>query len=269
MKGSSLGLVAAACAALATGGVGLGAQEPFEWSGRVAPGGTLEVKGISGSIRTELARNGTAQVTAVKRGRQSDFDEVEVRMVQEGDDVVICAVYGSWNRDDGCDSHGDNDEGRGWRRNRSINVSVDYVVRLPAGTRFHAALVTGDIDITGVRSDVEAGTVTGDIVIGTSGVARASTVSGSLDVTMGSQDWDALDFNSVSGDITLRMPAALEADVEFDSLSGDLESDFDLKLTERNHRRWIGERVRATIGDGGRSLSLKTVSGDVRLLRVG
>lgn len=269
MKGSRLGLIAAACAALAAGGAGLGAQEPFEWSGRVAQGGTLEVKGISGSIRTELARNGTARVTATKRGRQSDFDEVEIRMEQEGDDVVICAIYGSWNRSDGCDSHGDSDEGRGWRRNRSIDVSVDYVVQLPAGTRFHGALVTGDVEVAGVRSDVEAGTVTGDITISTTGVARASTVSGSVDVTMGSQDWDELDFNTVSGDITLRMPAALDAEVEFQSLSGDLESDFDMKVTQQRHRRWVGERIRATIGDGGRSLSFNTVSGDVRLLRAG
>ena len=269
MRGSRLGLAAAACAALATGGAGLGAQEPFEWSGRVAAGGTLQVKGISGSIRTELATNGTARVTAVKRGRQSDFDEVDIRMVQKGEDVVICAVYGSWNDGDDCDSDGDDDD-RGWfRRNRSINVSVDYVVSLPAGTRFQAGLVTGDVDITGVRSDVSAGTVTGDIVISTSGVARAHTVSGSVDVTMGSQDWDELDFNTVSGDITLRMPASLDADVEFESLSGELESDFDLNLTQQRRRRWVGERVRATIGDGGRSLSFNTVSGDVRLLRAG
>ncbi len=253
----------AACAALTMGGMELGAQQPFEWSGRVAPGGTLEVEGIRGSIRTELSSNGTASVTAVKRGRESDFDEVEILMVQEGDDVVVCAVYGSWNFDGDCDSEGT------WRRNRSIDVSVDYVVRLPAGTPFDASMVSGDIDIREVRSDVHASTVNGDIDISTSGVARAGTVSGSVDVTMGSQDWDELDFHTVSGDITLRMPASLEAEVEFDSLSGELESDFDLTLTERHRRRWVGERVRAVIGDGGRSLSFNTVSGDVRLLRVG
>ncbi len=83
---------------------------------------------------------------------------------------------------------------------------------------------------------------------------------------MGSAQWEELSFKTVTGDITLRLPSGIDADVEFESLTGDIDSDFDMRV-DRERRRFLGAHVRGTIGSGGRSLSLKTVSGDVRLLR--
>ncbi len=267
MKGIRGTLAAGALLALALGGADAGAQEPFRWSGSIARGGTLEVKGISGSIRAELTSGNAAEVTARKTGRSGDFDEVEIRMEKDGEDVIICAVYGDASGE-GCESLGGSRRGF-FGRNRSIDVSVDFVVKLPAGTPLQAGLVSGDVVALGVRSDVSASTVSGDITIATTGLARAHAVSGDLDVSLGTADWDELDFNTVSGDITLRLPAAPDADLEFNSVSGDLTSDFDMRLTGRIGRRWPGQPLRATLGDGGRPIILKTVSGDVRLLRAG
>jgi len=259
-------LAAGALVALAVAVSGAGAQEPFRWTGSIARGGTLEVEGISGSIRAELATGNAVEVTAVKKGDRDDFDDVEIRVVKEGSDVTICAVYGD--TDGGDDCEGGNGRRGLFGRRRSIDVSVDFVVKLPAGTPLQAELVSGDVDIQGVRSDVSATTVSGDVTIATTGLAKAHAVSGDLDVSMGSDGWDELDFNTVSGDITLRLPAAVNADVHFQAVSGDLTSDFEMKLTGRIGRRWPGQPVRATIGEGGRPITLKTVGGDVRLLRV-
>ncbi|MHB1192198.1 MAG: DUF4097 family beta strand repeat-containing protein [Longimicrobiales bacterium] len=266
MRGIRGTLAAGALLALAVAVDGVGAQEPFRWSGSIARGGALEVKGISGSIRAELASGNAVEVTAAKTGDRDDFDDVEIRVVKDGADVTICAVYGDTNGGDDCD--GGRNASRGlFRRNRSIDVSVDFVVKLPAGTSFNAGLVSGDVTVSGVQSDVSASTVSGDVTISTTGLARAHAVSGSLDVAVGATEWDELDFNTVSGDITLRLPAAADADLEFQSVSGDLTSDFDMRLTGRIGRRWPGQPVRATIGEGGHPISLKTVSGDARLLK--
>jgi len=91
-------------------------------------------------------------------------------------------------------------------------------------------------------------------------------VSGSIDIEMGSSDWDDLRFSTVSGDITLSLPAGLDTEVDFVSMSGDFNADFDVTITSRRERR-IGSRFSGTIGDGGRRLSFHTVSGDVRLRR--
>ncbi|MDH5589373.1 MAG: DUF4097 domain-containing protein [Gemmatimonadota bacterium] len=265
--------------AVLLGGVGMAggvaAQErddDFRWSAPMEAGRLLEVQGITGNIRAEAASGRTAEVMAVKTGRGGDFHEVEVRVVETRDGYRICAVYHPHRNDDGdCDSEWHDDD-RGWGRDRdadhrrSVDVEVDYVVKLPAGVDFEGTMVSGDIHIEDVRSEVEATTVSGDVYITTSEVARATTVSGSVEVAMGSTDWNDLDFQTVNGDITLWLPRNIDARVAFSSLSGDIDSDFDLGDQGRNRRQWVGRTVRGVIGEGGsRRLSLKTVSGDVRL----
>ena len=85
---------------------------------------------------------------------------------------------------------------------------------------------------------------------------------------MGEFGNEELDFNTVSGDIRLWLPSDFSADVRFSSISGDLESDFPMDIT-RDRSRWVGRKLEAMIGGGGRELSLQTVSGDVELRRSG
>ncbi len=217
----------------------------FEWDGELRPGQVLEVQGIVGDITAEYTTSSTAEVVAVKEGRASDFDEVEIRVVAEREGYTICAVYHAHAaRGDGCDNNHDGDDRED--RRHSIDVEVNYVVRVPAGVDFHGEMVSGDVSADGLRSDVHANTINGDIYT----------------------DWGALEFHTVSGDITLWLPAGIDTDVDFGSLSGDLDSDFDITMTGRQSRRWVGSEVEGHIGSrGARSLSLNTVSGDVRLRR--
>lgn len=271
MRGRVLSLSLAAVVALGAFAVSAGAQErAFEWSGRMSEGQTLQVKGITGSVRAELASGSTAEVVARKRGDGDDFDQVRILLDEGRDGVTVCAVYGQRSVDArSCDYNDDDGEGRdGDRRHRSIDVSVDFVVRVPAGVEFGGTMVTGDVRAEGLRSDVDANSVTGNVWVTTTGIAKANTVTGDIDVEIGRMDWSRLSFKTVSGDITVRVPADFEADVEFESLSGDLESDFDIQV-RRERRQWVGSHVQGTIGGGGRDLELNTVSGDVRLIRGG
>ena len=237
-------------------------EDAIEWRQEMRRGEILEIRNITGDVRVTLASGSTAEVYAEKRGRASDFDRLDIVIEQERDGYTICALYGEPGRDS-CDGRGDD---RDDHDDRNLRASVHFEVRLPAGVELVGTTVTGDVTVRDVESDVTAKTVTGDVEISTTGVAEASTVSGSIDVEMASGDWDDLSFNTVSGDITLRLPADVGADVEFESLSGDFDTDFDLR-SERTRNRFIGSHVEGTIGSGGRSLSLHTVSGDARLLR--
>jgi len=266
MRGRILGLGMMALMA-AGAGSGVEAQDgSFEWRGEMRAGQVLEVRGIVGDIRAEFTSGRTAEVIAEKDGRQRDFDEVEIRVVEERNGYTICAVYHAHaSRSEGCDNDHDwnNDE-----RRHSIDVDVNYVVRVPAGVELDAAVVSGEVVAEGLRSEVRASTVDGDVFVSTTEKAWGNTVSGSIEIEMGSTDWQDLDFNTVSGDITLWLPDGIEADVDFNSLSGDIHSDFDITMTGRRSRRWIGAEVEGYIGSRGeRSLSFNTVSGDVTLRR--
>lgn len=242
-------------------------NDTFEWTEGMRAGTRLEVRGIVGRIQARPAEGNRASVVAVKDGRSSDFDEVEIRVEETGDGFVVCAVYRPERSRDGCRGGRDDDGDRRWRR-RSIDVEVDFEVSVPAGVDFHANMVSGDIEARGLRSEVRANTVSGEIDVQTSEGAWGNTVSGSIELEMGSIDWDELDLQTVSGDITLWLPRDVDTDVDFESLSGDVRSDFDITMTRRNDRRWIGAEVEGYIGDRGRrKLKVNTVSGDLRLKR--
>lgn len=265
MKRTVLALLAPAMLALAISPASA-QDDDFDWSGRLAPGKTLEIRGLVGDIRAELAPGGEAVVTAEKSGRESDFDDVEIRMVESPQGVTVCVFYGWWREGrHACDDRQHHDDRRG--RN-DVRVTVDFRVQVPAGVELVARTMSGTIQATGLRSPVKASAVDGDVSVSTTEVAEGSTVSGDLDIEMESLDWDDLDFSTVSGDITLTLPPDLDTRVDFKSLSGELDSDFEIDLRSPKKAKLVGTEIRGTIGRGGRRLSAKTVSGDL-LLREG
>jgi Toastrack DUF4097 len=243
-------------------------DDTFEWQGAMETGQVLEVRGISGNIVATLASGSTAEVLALKDGRERDFDDVRILMFENRDGIVICAVYGEGSRRDSCNDNGRDSDERHERRNNRIDVSVDFEVRVPAGVEFIGRTVSGDVEAEGLRSDVDGATVSGNVVISTTGVVRANTVSGDLDLEMGSLDWDRLSYKTVSGDITLQLPAGLDSEIDFASLSGDFKTDFDVTV-ERSRDKFIGSEFTGRIGSGSSELSFHTVSGDVTLRRSG
>jgi hypothetical protein len=233
----------------------------FRWRGSVAAGRTVEIRGINGRVEATPATGGEVEVVAVKHGRRSNPSEVRVEVVEHAEGVTICAVYPSRdpNQPNVCAPRG------GGRTSVENNdVVVDFNVRVPAGVRFNGATVNGDVDARGLRADVEAKTVNGNINVSTEGFAEAKTVNGSITAAMGRADWSGgLEFSTVNGGIELNLPASLSADIEAATLNGDIQSDFPLTVTGRFSRR----RMTGTIGGGGRELRLKTVNGSVRLKR--
>ncbi|MEW5930260.1 MAG: DUF4097 family beta strand repeat-containing protein [Gemmatimonadota bacterium] len=251
-------------------------QEPFRWSGRVAAGKTIEVKGVKGTIRALPAGGGEVEVVATRRGGRSAAETVRIEVVPHEGGVTVCAVYPRGRRE-WSDDRGRREERGGeggynrcdpgeWR-NLNVqdnDVSVDFTVRVPAGVRLAARNVSGDVDAEGMRGYVDARSVSGDVRIATTGFGEASTVSGEIVAVLGSAGWSGdLDFRTVSGDITLELPARASTEVRVETMSGDIQSDFPLDVERRTMRR----RARGTIGEGGRELYLTTLSGDVRLRR--
>jgi len=248
---------------------------PFRWSGRIASGKTIEVRGVLGTIRALPASGSEVEVTAVRRALRGDPESVRIEVVPHDGGVTVCAVYprGSGSGDgEGRRAGGREREGvrgrceaggpRGPGARDDDHVSVDFTVRVPAGVRLAAHNVAGDVDAEGMRGYVDARSVSGDVRISTTGWGEAATVSGEIVAVLGSGGWSGeLDFRTVSGDITLELPARTSTEVRVETMSGDIQSDFPLDVERRSMRR----SARGTLGRGGRELSVTTLSGDVRL----
>lgn len=237
-----------------------GEQRDFRWGGRVAPGRTVEIKGVNGSVRAEAAAGGEVEVVAEKRGRRSNPDEVRVEVVEHADGVTICAVYPNAGGEPNVCAPGE----RGRMNVRNNDVSVEFTVRVPAGVRFAGRTVNGSVEARGLDADVVANTVNGSVRAATTGLVRAQTVNGSIDASLGRADWpDALSFETVNGNINLNFPASLSAEVRAETVNGNITTDFPITAQGRIGRRTLN----GVIGGGGRELRLKTVNGNLEIRR--
>jgi hypothetical protein len=234
--------------------------EAFRWQGRVAAGAAVEIKGVNGGIHAQPASGTDVEVTAVKRARRSNPDEVEIKVVEHAGGVTICAVYPSREgRPNECMP------GNAGRMNtRDNDVNVEFEVRVPAGVRFVGRTVNGGIQARNLPSDAEAYTVNGGIEIESGGVARGETVNGGIHATLGRADWQGeLTLKTVNGGIHLVLPTGLNAELKAETVNGEITTDFPLTVQGRFSKR----RISGTIGAGGRQLELETVNGGIELKR--
>ena len=235
----------------------------FSWEGRIPSGRWLYVRNLNGSIKVEKATGDKAEVTAVKRWRRGNPEEVriEVQKLGSGDnDVIICAF---WTENASCDEDGYRSRGNdNWRGRRDNDVSVEFTVKLPAGVRIGVSSVNGGVRVDGATAEVEAETVNGGVeAMSTGGPVRASTVNGDVDVRMRELGTGDLEYSTVNGSITIVVPDNLDADLDMRTVNGSLSADFPITLSGRVNPR----HLRATIGKGGRRIKFATVNGSIEL----
>ena len=254
-------MVAAALAVPALATASEVRQEDFHWTGTVAAGDAVEIKGVNGGIVATGGAGTSVEVSAVKKGRKSDPAEVKVEVVEHAGGVTICAVYPSSGTPNECKPGG-----AGRMNTRNNDVNVEFRVKVPAGVRFIGRTVNGGIEASGITADAEAHTVNGGVELEATGTARAETVNGGITARLGRTDWTgALNLKTVNGGIEMTMPEGLSADVRASTVNGDIQTDFPLTVTGRISRR----KLEGTIGSGGRLLELSTVNGGIELRKTG
>ncbi len=171
-------------------------------------------------------------------------------------------------------------------RKCQTQVGVVSASAVMSGIRARASVksVSGGITLDGVTGDVDANTVSGALEAqGMNGKLNFTTVSGDLTLADG---WlERLDANGVSGDVTadidldplggmhvktvsgevtLRLPAESDAQVNLHSLSGDVRSEF---AELRRSSAPASHSVSGSLGAGSGHVSVATMSGRVMLLR--
>lgn len=232
------------------------AAEDFSWKGAISRGGVIEIKGVNGGIEATAGSGHEAEVTATKRARRSNPDDVEIKVVEHSGGVTICAVYPSHGgRANECQPGAG-----GHMSTRDNDTNVDFTVKVPAGARFVGRTVNGGIEATGLPGDAEAYTVNGGVRLEAAGLARGETVNGAIRASLGRADWTGeLKLTTVNGGIRLDLPEGTNAVVKAGTVNGSISTDFPLTVKGRFNRR----HLEGQIGSGGRELELETVNGSI------
>jgi DUF4097 and DUF4098 domain-containing protein YvlB len=255
-----LGLASVIAAAVALAIPAAGAEQEFNWSGGVASGKSVEIKGINGGIEASGTTGSEVTLRAVKKGKKSDPSEVKIEVVEHAGGVTICAVYPSSGQPNVCAP------GEGGRMQVKKNdVSVRFVVKIPAGVRFVGRTVNGGISAKGIQAEAEAHTVNGGIDIEALSLVHAETVNGGITARIGRGDWnEKLVLKTVNGGIVVSLPGDAAANVQAATVNGDIETDFPLTVKGKFGRR----RIEGSIGGGGPLLEMETVNGAIKLEKV-
>ncbi|HSU15536.1 M56 family metallopeptidase [Longimicrobium sp.] len=252
-------------------------------------GGGLALIEVSGTVRMDAAGGGAYIRHTRLNGRlemggggvlldenRGNLDIVNGGAVVRGSAEGL-AQWGSRVRDE---MDGDPDvhvaEAHGPVRNGDGDVDVD-------DARPGALIETGggDIRVRRARGDITAHSGGGDVTLeSVAGGATVRTGSGDVEVRLDGRGGD-VDISSGSGRVTLVLPAEFSGSVDLESAYTErhapthVTSDFPLALSqprewssrEGTPRRYV--RGRGTLGSGRHHVRVRTVNGDVRLVRAG
>jgi len=226
---------------------------------------------MTGRIDVSPVDGRSARIAGATRwvGRR---DPIHFVWSREGNDVYVCAL---WTASGDCneDSDGFGRAHHSWLdifslfKRQSTNATASLSVSLPAGVKVDARTLNGGISMHGATSGVTAHTVNGSINIEESaGPIEAKGTNGSIEVALDSlAPADAIVLESVNGSMTAKLPPGLEAEVQLSTVNGRVRSDFPITTDgEMTSRQLHGQ-----IGKSSREVVLRTVNGNVTLLKQG
>ncbi|HKP11125.1 MAG TPA: DUF4097 family beta strand repeat-containing protein, partial [Blastocatellia bacterium] len=191
-------------------------------------------------------------------------------------DAVIVKGYKEGRDSDRLDVEDRSGEGRveigvEYPRHCNCEASVRFEVQVPRSVRYdfdHISSVSGSVEVGNVSGRIHATSVSGQVrVHDVSGSVNAKSVSGNVEVEIRRLEGatDDMKFSSVSGNVDVRMPSEIDADVDMSSLSGGIKTDFPIEVSKERY----GPRTsaRGKLGNGSRRLQMSSVSGSLSLRR--
>jgi len=236
----------------------------------------VEVKGTLGRNveRLDFTRDGNQTVIEViypRNGRNSEGSDITVH-VPKGSELEVKSVS--------ADVEVSGVTGRQRLRSVSGDVSTEIFAadveaesvsgNVIAGGRdemSHSSLTTvsGRIETRAVSGELEASTVSGRIDARGRMLswARLKTTSGRITLDSGLTDGGRFDIGTTSGEVELMLDTDRDLDVDAQTFSGDLDNCFGV---ESSKGRYSPERsLRIETGEASRTVRIRAMSGDIEI----
>jgi len=222
--------------------------QDFHKSYAISSNGHISIRNVSGDVKVAGYNGDSVVVDAFKVGR--DRDLVKVEDSSTGDRIELRVQY---------------------PESGNCDAGVNFQVLVPSQVEYNfdrLASVSGNVEVMGIRGRLHVESVSGNVgVTNVAGIVSASSVSGNVEAQVSSPEGlGDMKFSSVSGNVDVRAPLNLNADIEMSSVSGSLHTDFPISIEEREYGP--GHSARGRIGSGTNGLRVTTVSGRVSLTRI-
>jgi DUF4097 and DUF4098 domain-containing protein YvlB len=256
--------------------------QDFQNAYQLAPGGTISVSNVSGEISITGYNGAAVTVAAFREGPDKDMVQIQdqsspghvsltVQYPSSGSHhasvrfVIQVPRASSYQFDSLKSASGDIQVTDVTGDIKAKAASGDITIQQVRGN-VQVSAASGDIKITQVEGTVTASAASGDVTAtGIAGTVSASTASGDVDVELtGVPSSGDMKFSSASGDVRVKAPAQLNAQVEMSTVSGSVKTDFPLTIEDLDHH---GKKAYGQVGTGAIKLKISTASGGVQLIR--
>jgi DUF4097 and DUF4098 domain-containing protein YvlB len=198
--------------------------ERVDRTAQIRAGGELKLKNFSGRITITGSNRADMAIHAVRRATRERLNHIKLEITETASGVTIEA-----NRKD-----------RDWDERNNNVVDTEFTIEAPADISVNVDVFSSDVEVRDVR-----------------GRQRVHTFSGDVDLSGGEK---AIDAETFSGNINIKLVQGASASVDFDSFSGSIKSDVPMSYRSSSRRH-----VHAEIGAGGTDYNFKTFSGDLRI----
>ena len=306
-RGVAVAAALGLAAGLAFGGPLFGEkfEEKFAKTEALARDGKVIINNVSGTIQIKSGAQDQVQIDAVKvcnvsteAKAKENMALVTIEVTKNGNIVQIETKYPE--------------------KVRNLNVSVNYVLTIPAmasikvrnvsgsveatdiggmfegnntsgkvilsriGGGADCRVVSGGLQVSDIKGDVDLKTVSGNITASRiKGSIDAETTSGSITLTeitepktvrakvlSGKTIYDGqiaaggkYSFESLSGSVSVTIPAASGFDLEAETFSGSISTDFAVTMQGKIDRK----EIRGVVNNGGAALRIKAFSGSIEI----
>ncbi|HVA26798.1 MAG TPA: hypothetical protein VNF68_01360 [Candidatus Baltobacteraceae bacterium] len=140
------------------------------------------------------------------------------------------------------------------------------LIRVPDRVNLVIDSKQGNVNVTDINGNVDVKAGTGNVKIMVPGFARASVVTGNLDVTMGTATWPGtLRFSAGTGDVNVYVPEIAKFHARMHTDDGMLFTDFPLRGTAHGRSETIDANVN---GGSPFGVDIESHAGTVRLLQL-
>lgn len=230
------------------------AQDTWERTYTVAPGGQLEIVNVNGEIRAEAATGGTVQVRAERRVTASSdeaardmLQKLEIREEVGPSRVRVETVV---------------------PRGRWGGHKVTYTVQVPPGVHVDLRTVNGGVRLDNLGGEVRATATNGGVRgrLAAVSVVDARTTNGGVELELtGELARDGrVSLASVNGGVRLAVPETTSGDLTARCTNGRVSvSDLPFEADGEQTRR----RAAGRLNGGGARIDLQTTNGGVTLSR--
>jgi hypothetical protein len=221
------------------------ANETFDKTYPLSPGGTFALQNVNGTVEISGWDRNEVQIHAVKTAAHDseDLSKVTIDVDADASHVAVKTIY---------------------PEEKGVEVSVAYTVHVPQHVLLGGiATVNGGIEVMGLDSSGELRSVNGNVEVSdSSGSLSAHTTNGDIHMELRRLGEAPVAAETVNGSIVVALVPGANAALDVRTLNGDFRSDFPVAaLSASGAREFHGQ-----LGSGGSAMRLRTVNGSVRIV---